>query len=79
MKRRWPADVRKRGNLMRRDALARRPTVVARVRVEFEATQPTLGFVSGWLDLSLDDSIHPYKFTRDGMFGSLHSAFAFLS
>jgi hypothetical protein len=78
VKRRWLADVRKRGDLKQRDALARRPTVAARVRVEFDASQPTLGFVSGWLGLSLGDSICPYKFARDGLFGSLPSAFAFL-
>jgi hypothetical protein len=47
---------------MRWDALARRSTVAERVRVEFEATQPTLVFVSGWLGLSLGDSICPYTF-----------------
>jgi hypothetical protein len=40
---------RESGNLMRRDASAHRPTVVACMRGEFDATQPTLGFDSGWL------------------------------
>jgi hypothetical protein len=63
---------------MRRDALARRPTVAARVRKEFEATQPIPGFDSEWLDPHLGDSVHPYKFTRDRIFGSLPSALASL-
>jgi hypothetical protein len=43
VKRRWLADVRKNGNLMRRDASTHRSTVATCVRVEFEATQPIPG------------------------------------
>ena len=63
---------------MRRDTLARRPTVASRVRVEFKATHLSLGLHSGWLGPRLGDSARPYKFTREGLFGSLLPALAFL-
>jgi hypothetical protein len=78
VKRRWLANVRKRGHLMRRDASACRPTVASCVCVEFEETQPIPSLDSGWLGPRLGDSARPYKFTREGLFGSLLPALAFL-
>jgi hypothetical protein len=69
---------RKSGHLMRQDTLARRPTVAALVRVEFDVTHPSSGLHSGRLDPCFDDSACPYKFAREGLFGSLPPALAFL-
>ena len=78
VKRRWLADVRKSGNLMRRYASARRTTVAELVHVEFEATQLIPGLDPGRLGPRLGDSAHPYKFAREGLFSSLLPALAFL-
>jgi hypothetical protein len=62
VKRRWPANDRKSGHLVRWDASALRPTVVAHMRVELEAIQPIPGLDSGRLGPRLGGSAHPYKF-----------------
>jgi hypothetical protein len=63
---------------MRQDALAHRPTIAVHVRVEFEVTHPSLGLHSGQLSPRFGDSARPYKFAREGLFGSLPPALAFL-
>jgi hypothetical protein len=63
---------------MRRDTSARRPTVAARVREEFEVTQPTPSFDSRWLSPRFGDSIRPYVFAQDVLFDYLPYVFAFL-
>jgi hypothetical protein len=54
------------------------PIVAARMHGKFEASQLALGFVLGWLGPRLSGSAYPYKFARDGLFGSLPSALVFL-
>lgn len=78
VKRRWLADIRKSGHLMCHDALARMPTIAAQVRMEFEVTWPIPGLDSGRLGPCLGDSARPYKFIREGRFGSLLPTLAFL-
>jgi hypothetical protein len=48
---------------MRRDMLARRLTVAALLHGEFDATQLTPGFVSGWLNPSFVDPSAPINST----------------
>jgi hypothetical protein len=44
---------------MRRDATTHMLTIMERVRMELEETQPTPSFDSGWLDPRLGESAQP--------------------